>query len=989
MTIWLIGMCVSATADPTPQPPPLRPPEYVIQNWTTDDGLPQNTVNAIAHTNDGYLWIGTNCGLARFDGLHFTTYLPGKIPEIGDGRIRSLWGAADGSLWIGTADGRIIRYDNGHFSNNLVSPATLTAGVSLINLMEDASGTIYFSLETGKIGRHRAGTTEICNGTNGWPSGNAQMREGPNADLWVTSQAQCYRVVGDQLRPLLRTAEPRLRQFLCPARHDGYWIYADNKVRLFNDGNWTAEDHAIAPEMGALTHALEDHSKFLWIATSRDGLFRYDTHGNVLHLNRSEGLPDDTVMKLFEDREGNIWAGTLGHGLLRLRPSLFRSYGREQGLASGHVTGAFPDQSGRLWISTADNGLHLLEKGQIREIVPKSRMAIVAVDVDDSGLARALDIREGIIETNGSEIKYSGALLGKQENLTGFFKDQDGTLWACGEHQKALTGVLNGQLKTIPFPIEWGTVTICSMARGGEGTLWIGSANHGLLGLRENKWIRVTPEANSFAAVPIWCMLANHDGSLWFGTKGAGIMRWKEGRLDVCNMSRGLADDVISGMVEDGLGSIWCASHNGVFRVNQMDLERCLSDRTSSIHCIRYGRSDGLPSMECTGGYYPGAQRGIDGQLYFPTWNGLAVVNPNNVLIDPTPPKVHIEKMQVDGAPIAWDDQVVNLSSATRNIEFQFAGVNFMAPEEVRFQTRLSNHTAGEWKDNFGENQIRYQNLSPGDYQFEVIASNRDGIWNQQPSSIAFTIQAAFWQTTWFWTAMAMVTGSSLIWLGRMIAQRRNRQRIAELEKLQAVESERLRIARDIHDSLGARASQIGFLANIEQPTTERLAAIRETAKDLARSLDETVWLVSPQCDTLRHLSDYLIQYAEETFRPAGLECHFDLVSLPNLPLAADTRHHLFLATKEACANILKHAAATEVQLEFSLIHGVFSIAITDNGSGFDHPLNGVTRNGLQNMSHRLTHVGGSFTLRTSRGMGTTVTFRLPIANAPKQTRKS
>ena len=953
--------------------------EYVIQNWETDAGLPQSTVNAITQTADGYLWVGTDCGLARFDGLRFTVFLPGKIPELGNGRITGLCGAADGSLLIGTDEGALLRYSQGTFSENLVTPDSMTEGEALINVVEHQNGRVYFSLSGGRVGYVGDGVSRLCGDEEGWPSGATQVRDGPGPDVWVTSGSRVYLLEDRAPRLLIAEGEVRVRQFLCPARDGGYWIHADDKVRLYRGGKWVGGDHPVAPRMGNLTHALEDREGFLWLATSRDGLFRYDTTGRILHLSRESGLPDDTVMKIFEDREGNIWAGTLGHGLVRMRVALFSTYGIQQGMASAHVTGACPDAQGRVWITTADNGLHLLENGNVREIVSGNRMGLMGVDVGPDGSAWAMDRLDGVFTSDGTRLAATGWLASSQHEATGLFKDTDGTLWACGKDFRCLTGVLGGERRTIAFPEEWGPVTVCCMVRSNDKSLWVGTARHGLLRFSEGKWDRIHTAAADSAPAPVWCLLEDAGSALWLGTKGAGIMCWKDNRLSVCDERHGLPDSVICGIAEDSLGHLWCSSHRGIFRLKKPDLERCLVLGCTLSECVRFGRSDGLPSLECTGGYHPGVRCGPDGLLYFPTWNGLVVVDPTKVPVNNVPPQVYLERVLVNGLPMREAGGDMLLPHTSRNIEFQFTGVSFMAPEEVRFRTRLTCDGSGSWQDIGGENRSVHKNLDPGRYRFEVIAANRDGIWNERPASFDFAIRAAFWQTPWFWAVIAAGVGAGLVGLGRMAARRRDRKRIAELEMSHMIESERLRIARDLHDGLGARASQLGLLAGLAETQHPRSKAIRETAHSLILSLDEAVWLVNPTNDTVRHLGDYVTDYAEEILRPAEIDCRFacDPAPLPPIPLPADTRHNLFQAVKEALANVLKHARATSVDIRMEYSRGWFSARISDNGCGYSTAAKG--RHGLDNMHHRLSQMGGRMDIESNPGSGTIVTFRVRI----------
>jgi signal transduction histidine kinase len=478
----------------------------------------------------------------------------------------------------------------------------------------------------------------------------------------------------------------------------------------------------------------------------------------------------------------------------------------------------------------------------------------------------------------------------------------------------------------------------------------------------------------------------------------------KNGQFRNINSNKGLPNNVICHIVGDRAGNLWIGSHAGILHASLEDLNRCADGLAPSVHWLGYGKAEGLASQTCSGGFQPGATLTEDGKIWFPTAKGLAIVDPSNVVTNQAIPPVVIEEMLADGQPIdlhaarasqnAAELNPLQIPAGKQRFELRYAGLSFVSPDKVRFRYKL-NGLEDQWTEAGTKRVADYSYLRPGLYRFQVIACNNDGLWNEKGAVLAFTVLPYIWQTWWFesssGTALALGLGAGAFWVSR----RRERRKLEQSERARALERERARIARDIHDDLGASLTRITMLSQSVRAEVEGhvqatgdVDQIYTTARELTRAMDEIVWAVNPKHDTFDSLVTYLGRFAQHFLSSAGVRCRLDVpVFLPGWPLTSEVRHNVFLALKEALHNVVKHAAATEVRISLQLQTDGFTILIADNGCGF--VMNGASSttaldergvrfssgNGLVNMQKRLEEIGGRCEWETAPGEGTRVKF--------------
>ena len=985
---------------------------YLIENWQSDRGLPQNTVTGIAQTQDSYLWISTLDGLARFDGLRFRLFKAGNTPALGSGRIRFLFTGRQGEIWLATQEGGVVQFKDGHFKA-LLLPEGQGTHPAVVQVAEDESGGLWLSTEDGKVGRLADGRYSLVS-TNWDPTGRTafQVRADFRGRLLAVSDVGVSQVAGERLVPVLRGNRGEYVVH-CPSRSGGWWLSAGGQVRLWRDGQWIMTVPGPSPPAVAARGGLEDRNGHLWLPTWGKGLFRCDTNGTLLQFTRHDGLGSDFVRTLCEDSEGNLWVGTEGGGLTRLHRPLFTVYGLAQDLSWEWITSVSAGPEGKLWVGTDGYGLNRL-RGDL--IQPASDEP----DVTPLHVMTALADRQGQVWLG---TRQGGLYQWKDGNSTrvpGFpptstwvrslYEDSRGAIWVGRFNTDTLLRIQNGAVSNLALPKSAGRVDVRVMAEDARGALWIGTDGSGLFRWQEGRFTRFTRE-NGLGNDLVWALQPEDDGSLWIGTYGSGLTRLKDGQMTTCTTRHGLADDVICHIADDGRGQYWLSSHQGVFRINKNELNQFANGTIRSIHCVGYGKSDGLPTLECKGGYQPAGCRGRDGRLWFSTAGGVVVVDPADAKsTSSVAPPVYLEEIFVDGQLFereSWRLAEARRESAgtgaspfltrqpqpslafpagSRRFEFHYAGLSLSAPEGLRFRHRLEGVDA-EWVETGSRREASYNRLPHGTYTFRVQACNREGIWSQPGDLVTFSVPPFFWQTWWFIGLFLLTFGTAVGWIVGLALRRRHQRHLRLVERLHAAERERTRIARDIHDDLGSSLTEIGLLGALAvrestppAAAREQVARMMERAEELAHKLDETVWAVNPKNDSLRHLATYLCNFAKSFLEPTTIRCRLDVAAdLPDATLTAEVRHNVFLVAKEALNNAVRHSGATEIGLRMTGKKGLFTLEVTDNGRGFATEAKREVGNGLRNMAGRMEEIGGQFEVRSTPAQGTTISLRLPL----------
>jgi signal transduction histidine kinase/ligand-binding sensor domain-containing protein len=969
------------------------PPNYFTRTWQVEQGLPQNKVTAVVQTRDGYLWVGTYNGLARFDGVRFTVFDENDTPGLHSSRITSLFESADGTLWIGTESGDIAQYKDGHFA--AVPLRANWSGGKIYAITADNAGDVWLLNEGGALARARDG--QVLSPTSGLVSKVVSLARGQDGTIWVEREGVVSALKDGRLTVEVSTND--YVQGICAARDGGFWVACNSCIRKWQEGKWVA-DLGVAPwGWDVIVNFAETSAGVLAGGTSGDGLWLFfadQTNTPALHLNHTNGLPSDWVISLWEDRERNLWCGT-GAGLVVIRPSNLETISPPDKWKSRPVLSVLPTPDGALWIGTEGAGLYRLQNGGWTNFYSEQSIRnpyVWSLAVDGAGKIWAGTWGGGLFKQKDDAFDFAPGM----ENFRPPFP---ALLFAGNELWLGTPGgalrYQNGKLE--PFSEAAGKPfgEVRTIAQDKSGALWFGTAGGGIVCLRDGRFHRFK-KSDGLSSDFIECLHFAGDGALWIGTFGGGLNRFKDGKFSVVNHEQGLPNSVIGHIESDDHGYFWMSSYGGILRAKEADLNLCADGKLTEAPFLTYGINDGLPTLECSEGLQSAGGKTADGRLWFPTAKGLVAVDPAGVKMNPLPPPVRIERMLVDDKQFAEGNAAgpLKIPPGRHRIEFEYTGLSFVAPEKVRFKCRLNNFE-NDWADVGTKRVASFNYIPPGTYSFQVIACNNDGVWNEAGASLAFEVQPYFWQTTWFRLLGGLATvlvASGTVWFD---TRRRMRRKLERAERQRDIERERTRIARDIHDDLGAQLTRItmmsesahGDLANPGRAAAG-LEKIYDTARELTRSMDEIVWAVSPRHDTLESLATYLEKFAQDWLATAGFRCRLDLpLQFPEWHLTSEMRHNVFLAFKEALHNLVKHSGASEVLIRLAVKEKSFELAVEDNGRGFAvgekakdvSPIQGraASGNGLENMRRRLTAIGGSCEIQSASGAGTRVIFSVQL----------
>ncbi len=973
---------------------------YSLRVWQTEDGLPQNLVTSAVQTHDGYLWFGTYNGLARFDGERFQLFDSANTPGLQDRRISCLFEDGQGTLWIGHEAGLVTRYREDRFE-----PFVLPAGTSsekIIGLGSDEQGRLWAMHHNGGIDSVGDKNLRIPSliasdhpGVMAW----ARSRDG---SIWVAENGQAARLTDGHLASLSFDT-PRSNNYvlvIAAASDGGAWILCDHRIRKWKDGRWTEDRGDFPWPEGPLACSLELRDGTLAVGTILSGLYLVFRDGRrPAHFDHSNGLPQNWVRFLYEDREDNLWASAGSAGMASIHTTAFSVLNPPDHWQNCTVLSVAPGRDNALWIGTDGANLYHYAAGEWKHFGEADGLPnwfIPAVTESQEGdvwaghfwwgspfhLENGRFVRPGNVDEKLSQVFALLATPGAGDLLVG---NRDGLLQLKGDRATWL----------VKAP-EAAAGAVCAIARDRGGSIWCGFGEGGLARLVDGK-VTMFRRKDGLASDIVQCLRFDDDGVLWIGTADGGLSRFRSGRFANLSMAQGLADNYVGYLLDDGLGYLWLSTHHGLQRIAKDELNRCADGAIPAVSGQIYDNHDGLPTIEFTGGLQAAGCKTNDGRLWFASSKGLISVDPARIEPNAIPPPVVFQSLLEDGKSVSLANGSVldRLPPDHQRLEFRYSGLSYLAPNKVLFKYRLDGIDK-TWVEAGTKRTAFYSRLPAGNYRFRVIACNNDGVWNTDGASLAFTVAPFFWQTWWFTLTGILAALTTVALTARYFTRRRMQRQIEQMERQQEIERERTRIAQDIHDDVGASLSRIAMLSqptrdDLAEPgrTATMLSRIYTTAREVTRALDEIVWAVDPRHDTLDSLVDYMGKFAQDFLGAVNVRCRLDLpVDVPAWPLTAETRHNLFLAFKEALNNAAKHAGTDEVRISVELRPDSFVLVVKDNGRGFDPARADSTESdrvtsgsGLSNMKGRLARIGGHCEIVSAKGEGTSVSLVVEIAD--------
>jgi len=968
--------------------------EWFARTWQSDDGLPDNSITSMAQTSDGYLWVATQGGLVRFDGVQFRRLSLPTVSGVPFGMIRVLTASESNHLWLALEGGVVI-------SAAADKTRIFTAADGLpvfrpLSIAEDAEHAIWVGYSDGSACRFLDNEVKRFSGRDGLPGvGLCIVAADAKKQLWFAKAAQIGKFKNGKFVSL--AAMPDRFVALGARKAGGMWVCSGREFFKVEEGQKPVKLGELAS--GANVEPLvvfEDPSGAVWIGTGASGLFRFDG-ANIARIGSSRG----EIRSITSDAEGNIWVGTSGDGLNRYSPRILKLLGVDDGLPFETLRSVSEDSAGSLWAVT-QNGL-LTHDQNSRWVTantdpgwPGGQASCVAADKKGSVWIGTLG--NGLYQW--ADGRYT--VLRKSNDLANdriwtLMTDSSNNVWIALDGTNCVQRFADGRLTTFRLPS--GSHVARAMAEDASHNIWFGTEDGRLLRVHEETLVDETSHTLT-RGIPIRCLETTSDGSLWIGYAGVGLEWFKDGKFARIGTEQGLPNDFISQIVADGLGGLWCAGNSGIFEIRQEEIEQVISGKLKRVRPIVFGKNEGLPSLQANFGFGLPALRTHDGRVCFSMLTGLAVAYPEKIPLNPIPPPVTIEQVRVDGQLVTIPGQsqllggelgstnVLNLnqpleiSPQHHELRIDFGALSFVSPENLHLKYRLEGYDQ-KWIET-QQRSVSYSRMPAGDYHFRVIACNNSGIWNDTGAMLQFTVLPFFWQTWWFRLGFVSAFTLGLIAVVYYISVRRFRQKLKRLEQEAAVQKDRARIAKDLHDDLGANLSQIAMLSELAQTDLAKPAQahahidqIFRTARLLTRSLDEIVWAVNPRNDSLDGFVVHICQLAPELLRAAGIRPRLDMpMEVPPIKLAPNVRHQLYMALKEALHNVIKHANATEVWVRLEIKRDSLILSVEDNGRGFETGLAPKTgADGLTNLRHRMEEIGGQFEQQSEPARGTRITF--------------
>lgn len=977
---------------------------WFTRSWQTDDGLPDNYAAAVVQSDDGFLWVGTATGLQRFDGIGFTPFSFRNGDSKEDQGVRALSPRRGGGLWVVPRRGPLFGLDENLSRSSL--PGVLLSAYGPMGVVEDRQGALWVAY-ANFICELKNGVVTQFTTNSGVPASGTFFGFATDAEnnIWLAKGSRALVFREGLFRSFSLPTVSRVVH-LAGSRSNGVWIAAGTHLFKCNASGMTQDCGSFFPDdsRAEAWALLEDHTGAVWLGTDGSGLFRYDG-SSFEKIETSHPY----ILDVAEDREGNIWVGTSGGGLDRVGPGGVPLESFESGSSSVAIQSICEDTNGVLWGAT-QNGL-LVSRRDGRWVSPFTNgasLGIVTCVAADRRGAVWIGSRDRMLQRwyHNHLSSWGRTNHLASHTVVGLLPASNGDLWISlyGNPSSVQRMDANDQLATVKLPAGAGRIS--AMAEDASGKIWIGSASGYLMQIEPCELTTTSFPASP--RQPVLCLYATPDGAVWIGYDAAGLGRIKNGRLSTIGSAQGLPDEHISEIASDDFGWFWFGGGRGIFKVQRPELDSALEGQLDRVLPIHYGRNEGLFSVEANSAnvapfVIPTVLRSHDGNLWMPLRKQIAVIDPKVLREKPFPPPAIITRAAMDNRTIAeygetsQGQPMVNLKTlkkplqfppGRRKIEFEFTALNFSTPEGVRFRYRLVGYD-DDWLSPENRSAV-YSGLGRGNYQFRVQASSGNGVWNEAQSPVAFEVLPFFWETWWFRLCVVLLFTTAVIALARYLSLRRLRMKLRLVEQQAALDKERARIARDLHDDLGCSLTKAALtldMTNRQITSTDeangKLQNCSAMVRQIARSVDEIVWAINPRNDTLRYLIDYISQFTVEFLHAAEIKCRVDLPdNIPDVAVSPEARHNLFLVVKEALNNVTRHARAGEVHLTIALSGREMTMALDDNGCGFNGETDNASADGLRNMRQRMEELGGRFELQSRPGAGTRVAFFCPLQYA-------
>jgi ligand-binding sensor domain-containing protein/signal transduction histidine kinase len=969
----LLVVVAPAVGQAPSKPTPPDAPAYSRRVWRSADGLPEDFAQSLAQTHDGYLWIGTSGGLARFDGVSFAVFNRENTAAFLDDSVYSLLVAKDGALWAGTEGGGLIRYKDGRFRVFGAAEGLTNGFVRAI--YEDRNGQLWVGTDAGlfrmrneslirvddRDGAPRMNVNTICEDragrllVGGW---GLLILRGQEVSYYTSNESQA----DNSVRTIRQTADGAL------------WIGTISGLRRLDRG--INGDPFKAPKILSgvnVSATLESRGGDLWIGAYGQGLMRYRA-GRIVRFSAPASLPHNNVLALFEDGEDNVWVGAQG-GLLRLSPSA-ASVITTADDAPQSINTIYQDPRGDLLVTALNGKLFRVARQTLAPVqfpAPLSGMSVRNVFRDSHGALWIGTDGQGVARIDAGGIaRYTMNQGLVNDFIRAFCEDREGGLWigTDGELSRFHRGAF--QNFGVKDGLVYQSVRALLLDRGGD--LWV-ATDGGLSRMRAGRFV-ADPSLERLRGQKVWSLLEDAEGKLWIGTHGAGLFLLKDGTLTQFTTRDGLPSNKVHFIIEDAQGSLWMSGPSGIVAVSRRELES-LSGQSGGQLAVRvYSTAEGLSTNQMNGGVQPAGAMLASGEMWFPSAKGAVRIEQNIPDRRSAPPAL-IERVLADDTDVPFSQNLI-LDPGRGKLEIHYTAIRLRAPDRIRFKYRMESFDQ-DWTDAGQRRVAYYTNLPAGKYRFRVVAYEIDDPRSATEQVLSVEWRPHFYETAWF-LALCVFLSLGVAWGWYRLHVRNLRQRFA------AVLEERNRLAREMHDTLIQGCVGVSALLEAASSAREVSPSISDELLDRARNevratVDEArlaVWNLRQNAG--EGLAQAISQLTRRLSLETGIHISFESNGAP-LDLGAENERSLLMIIREALQNAIRHADPKRVSVSLSSDRRGLRVAIEDDGRGFDlsiiNSLNGQ-HYGLIGMRERAERLRGQLLLTSSPGKGTQVRLSVP-----------
>ena len=961
--------------------------EYDRHIWKLSDGLPEGIIQAITQTPDGYLWIGTRNGLARFDGFRFDVFDHTNTAAFHDDSVLALYLTSQELLWIGTEGGGLLRYRQGSF-DSFRAPQGLTNGfVRAID--EDHNGNLLVGTDDGLFCLSGEHFVRVDAQGAIPPMSVHAITVDDRGRTWVGGWGLFVLENGNakQIRLGASIASQEIKSIFQAADH-ALWVGTVGGLYRLKDGIVTH----IPIDRAVEANICKDHAGNLWVGWVGGGLSRY-LNGHFETYSAPAVLPGNTVLSIFEDLDQNLWVGT-DNGLLRLSYTGVSILQARSGQALGddstiyeNVGTVYEDREGTIWIA---NGHLYRVLGQ--QVVPYtglparlSALKVRTVFDDADGVLWIGTAGQGVVALGKGGIRHyteSDGLV--NDFIRAFCQDRHRNLWIGTDGGVARWDGKHFQDFKTPEGLSY--LSVRAIVEAKDGSLWVGT-DGGLSLIHNGVFVR-DPSLDALRGERIWAIHEDAHGVLWVGTRGDGLFRFKDGKLWHYTAQRGLPNDNIYQILEDRRGNLWMSSPGGIFRASLENLNEVATGARSKLDVAVYGTSGGLPIAESNGGLQPAGTSTRSGELWFPTFRGAIRVQPDEVQSS-HPRSALIEKVIGDAREIPVSSPG-KIPPGDGRLEIYYTAPSLQAPERTRFKYMLEGFDR-QWTP-AGERRVAYYtNLPPGPYKFRVVAYDADNMVESPEADFSFVWSAHFYQTVWFYSLCGFFL-MGMTWTAFRIHLRQTRARYA------LILAERARLAREMHDTVIQGCVGVSTLleatSGFEKSSPGLMLELVERARvQIRQTLNEAreaVWDLRHSWLEGEGIEPALSRLATQLASESGASVKTEVVG-PPCPLDPVVKSNLLLAAREAARNSVAHGNARHVLIRLSFTSDQLCLEVTDDGCGFEPSSDSSSPKehyGIVGMRERIEQLGGKLQILSRVHMGTHVIATLPLGSQRSFKRK-